>query len=410
MMPGYKQTEAGVIPFDWDVKQLGEFAAVSTGSTPPTEDATNYGDEFLFVGPVDMGNTKRITHTQKRLSKKGFSISRRFPNGSVLFVCIGSTIGKCGIASTELTSNQQINAILPSDGFNSDYLYYSLSAAAPRIRDLAGEQAVPMVNKSAFSATHIALPPIREQHAIAAALSDVDGLLAGLDLVIAKQRDLKRAAMQQLLTGKTRLSGFQGKWVSTKLGELLTFKNGLNKARQFFGHGTPIVNYMDVFGHSKLLSEGLAGRVDLTSAEIKNFDVRKGDVFFTRTSETVDEIGTASVMINDPIDTVFSGFLLRGRPIDGRLQVEFAAYCFQSASIRKQIISKASYTTRALTNGRLLSGVVLDLPSSQEQAAIATVLSDMDAELTALEARRDKTRALKQGMMQELLTGRTRLV
>jgi len=106
--PGYKQTEVGVIPEDWYIKKFGCIANIATGNTPPTQDTSNYGDEYLFVSPVDLGYSKLITKTEKMLSKKGFLTSRQFPVGSVLFVCIGSTIGKCGIASETLTSNQQI--------------------------------------------------------------------------------------------------------------------------------------------------------------------------------------------------------------------------------------------------------------------------------------------------------------
>ena len=157
--------------------------------------------------------------------------------------------------------------------------------------------------------------------------------------------------------------------------------------------------------HSKL-----EGRVSLNSTELKNFDVKKGDVFFTRTSETTEEIGVAAVMLDDPSETVFSGFVLRARPRDKRLKNRFKAYCFSSAFVRKQIVSKASYTTRALTNGRILSEVLLPLPSPPEQTAIATVLSDLDAEIAALEQRRNKTKDIKQAMMQELLTGKKRLI
>jgi type I restriction enzyme, S subunit len=118
----------------------------------------------------------------------------------------------------------------------------------------------------------------------------------------------------------------------------------------------------------------------------------------------------ASVIIDEPYQTVFSGFLLRGRPKDERLLDAFKAYCFRSTFVRNQIVSKASYTTRALTNGRILSAVLLPLPPQTEQAAIAAILSDMDAEIAALEAKLAKARQLKQGMMQELLTGRIRLV
>ncbi len=408
--PGYKLTEVGVIPEEWEVKRLDDFAIIATGSTPPTSNPENYGDDYLFVSPVDLGKVKYITHTEKMLSIDGFSISRIFPRGSILFVCIGSTIGKTGIASTELTSNQQINAVFPSETVSSDFLYYAISAAAPRIKAFAGEHAVPIVNKSQFSGTKVALPPLPEQRAIATALSDVDALLSELGRLISKKRDLKQAAIQQLLTSQTRFPGFRGKWDEVKLGDLFIFKNGLNKERKFFGYGTPIVNYMDVFKSRAICATDIEGRVSLTPQERQNFDVRKGDVFFTRTSETPEEIGIASVMFDDPVDTVFSGFVLRARPLSDRLNDRFKAYCFGSTFVRKQIVSKASYTTRALTNGRILSQVLLPLPTLPEQTAIASVLSDMDAELTALEARRDKTRALKQAMMQELLTGRTRLV
>ncbi len=130
---GYKQTEVGVIPEDWKISRLGEIATIATGNTPPTNDQANYGDEFLFVSPADLGEAKHVTTTEKKLSKKGFAVSRIFPKDSILFVSIGSTIGKCGIATVELTSNQQINAIFPTPAFSVDYLYYSVCMRIPMI-------------------------------------------------------------------------------------------------------------------------------------------------------------------------------------------------------------------------------------------------------------------------------------
>jgi type I restriction enzyme S subunit len=300
------------------------------------------------------------------------------------------------------------NEVVDSDFF---YHYFDWDRFQRRIVDNTHGGAMQnLVGMELFRSVELVRPPLLEQRAIATALSDVDALLNALGGLIAKKRDLKQAAMQQLLTGQTRLPGFHGEWDQVRLGDLFSFKNGLNKAKEFFGYGTPIVNYMDVFAGSVIRSSNLEGRVSLTRSEVKNFDVQKGDVFFTRTSETTEEIGIASVMFDEPTDTVFSGFVLRARPLEERLNDGFKAYCFGSASVRKQIISKASYTTRALTNGRILSEVLLPLPSLAEQTAIAAVLSDMDAELSALEARRGKTRDLKQAMMQELLTGKTRLV
>ena len=198
-------------------------------------------------------------------------------------------------------------------------------------------------------------------------------------------------------------------WGDRAIGDLFAFKNGLNKAKRYFGAGTPIVNYMDVFERPGLTPGDLSGRVSLTPDEIKNYQVLKGDVLFTRTSETAEEVGVASVMLGSPCDTVFSGFVLRARPRDGRLENSYKQFCFAARSVRSQIVSRATYTTRALTNGRSLSAVRIAVPPKIEQRAIAAVLSDVDELIGSLEALIAKKRAIKQAAMQELLTARTRL-
>jgi len=203
---GNRQTEVGVIPEAWVVSSLHDIATIVTGNTPPTADASNYGDEFLFVSPGDIADAKYVRNTEKKLSHKGFTMSRRLPRNSVLFVCIGSTIGKCALAQIESTSNQQINAILSSPSFSPEFLYYAVSLAAPRIRALASEQAVPIINKSQFGETAIAMPPLPEQTAIASVLSDMDSELSALQRRRDKTHHLKQGMMQELLTGRTRLS------------------------------------------------------------------------------------------------------------------------------------------------------------------------------------------------------------
>ncbi|WP_170343091.1 restriction endonuclease subunit S [Ruegeria arenilitoris] len=199
-------------------------------------------------------------------------------------------------------------------------------------------------------------------------------------------------------------------WSLVPIGELLAFKNGLNKGKAYFGHGTPIVNYMDVFSRAGLLASDIKGLVSVSTAEKSAFSVRKGDVLFTRTSETPEEVGVSAVLLEDLDDAVFSGFVLRGRPKNQRLDVEFSKYCFASTFVRAQIVSSATYTTRALTNGRVLSKTLVPFPSStEEQRAIAVALSDADGVIEGLERLIAKKRRIKQGAMQELLTGKRRL-
>lgn len=203
---------------------------------------------------------------------------------------------------------------------------------------------------------------------------------------------------------QTEVGDIPSDWSILSIGEEFSFKNGLNKEKHFFGYGTPIVNYMDVHGLTGIKNIDIKGRVFLNVQEIKNYQVLKGDVLFTRTSETVEEIGTTAVIIEDLKDTVFSGFVLRGRPKNKLLDIEFCRYCFSSVIVRKQILTTASYTTRALTNGRLLSEVQIPLPPTKaEQTAIATALNDADALIQKLEQLISKKRNIKSGAMQELL-------
>lgn len=199
-------------------------------------------------------------------------------------------------------------------------------------------------------------------------------------------------------------------WQVLPIGESLIFKNGLNKASEFFGYGTPILNYMDVFKHHGIHQSDIKGKVFITTQEKKNFSAKKGDVFFTRTSETQEEIGISAVLLDEIEDCVFSGFVLRGRPKNQIISPFYYQYCLEPNYVRNQIIGKSSYTTRALTNGRYLSQVNIVIPPTlTEQKAIATALSDVDELISSLEKLITKKKAIKKGAMQELLTGKTRL-
>jgi len=267
----------------------------------------------------------------------------------------------------------------------------------------------PSIDSKVIKGGKIRVPDPPEQRAIARALDDADDFIATMERLIAKKRTIKQGVMQQLLAGRIRLAGFEDTWLSTNVGELLEFKNGLNKAAQYFGSGSPIVNFMDVMQGPIITANDVRGLVTLTRDEIKRFSAKRDDILFTRTSETVDEVGTAAALVDDIPNAVFSGFILRGRPRTSETDSRFIAYLFQLDSIRKQVTATATYTTRALTNGRSLSRVAIALPSFYEQRAIADVIANSSIEIATLHARLSKVKAVKQGMMQELLTGRTRL-
>jgi restriction endonuclease S subunit len=262
----------------------------------------------------------------------------------------------------------------------------------------------------------VALPPLPEQRAIAAALSDVDALLGGLDRLIAKKRDLKQATMQQLLTGETRLPGFHDKWERGILGSVIGALDAgvsVNSVEDDDGDGFDgmfILRTSAVAGGRFIPREcKRIARKDLSRACLNPL---KGTIIISRmnTPELVGECG----YVDRDYPTLFVPDRLWMTRFKQDLHVSglWLSYLLSTATLKRQIAAAATGTSGSMKNlsKQTFLQIPIALPSGREQSAIAAVLSDMDTELSALEARRDKTRALKQGMMQELLTGKTRLV
>ena len=204
-----------------------------------------------------------------------------------------------------------------------------------------------------------------------------------------------------------RFPGFEGELEEKKVGELLEFKNGLNKGKEYFGSGSSIVNFKDVFNNRSLNTNNLTGKVNVNSKELKNYSVEKGDVFFTRTSEVIGEIGYPSVILNDPENTVFSGFVLRGRPKSGidLINNNFKRYVFFTNSFRKEMITKSSMTTRALTSGSAINKMKVIYPvSAKEQRKIGDFFSKLDRQIELEEQKLELLQQQKKGYMQKIFS------
>ncbi len=204
----FKDSPLGRIPEEWEVVRLGEVGEIITGSTPPTDKKEFYGEEYMFITPEDISEEKYICTTTRKLSKLGFKISRKLPPKSVCIVCIGSTIGKVGLTIEKCTTNQQINTIIPDKNiYNPEALYYFVLFYTQKpLRQESGLQAVPIVNKNRFSKIKIPLPPLPEQQRIAKVLSQIDEVIEKEENYKRKLESLKRALMEDLLTGKVRVN------------------------------------------------------------------------------------------------------------------------------------------------------------------------------------------------------------
>jgi len=193
------------IPEDWIVNTINDIGKIVTGSTPSTKISDYYGTEFLWASPTDLSDDKNIEKTENMLSAKGFAISRKIPARSVLFVCIGSTIGKIGMSVKKMATNQQINSVICKNN-NPDFLYYQLSANSIKIKNMANQVAVPILNKTDFGTIKIQIPTdIDEQEKISIILSNVDSKILDYQSKKSSLEILKKGLMQKLLTGELRV-------------------------------------------------------------------------------------------------------------------------------------------------------------------------------------------------------------
>ena len=260
----------------------------------------------------------------------------------------------------------------------------------------------------------IRLPPMREQRAIAEALSDVDGLLGALEMLIAKKRTIQQAAMQQLLTGRTRLPGFSGEWVTKRISDICTFLPTANNPRSHLvGNGAvEYIHYGDIHAHPRPVLDCASDVLPL----IEDFRVGNaaklmdGDLVMVDASEDMAGVGKSIEIQGASGRNVVAGLhTIVCRGSSARWAMGFKAYLQFIPAFRAALAQVATGISVYAISKKQLADIEFSLPSSLEQRAIVSVLSDMDDEIAALERRRDKTRAIKQGMMEQLLTGRVRL-
>ena len=397
----------------WDSASIGSLATTSSGTTPSRALADRYyrGGSIPWVKTMDLANTK-IFETSERVTDQAVRETSLtvYPVGTVLVAMYGGfqQIGRTGLLCVPAAVNQAITAVQADTArLVPEYLLATLNYRVGYWRSVASSSRKdPNITGNDVRAFPIALPPPKEQRAIAEALSDVDALLAGLDRLIAKKRDLKHAAMQQLLTGLTRLPGHNSQWEVKTLRQIVRtpITDGPHLTPTFLDDGIPFLSVNNLVG----------GRIDwrdlrfISQEDHEQFSrkcrPRKGDILIGKAAS----VGRVAFVDRDVEFNIWSPIAVIR--VDDSHAARFVYYQLQSADLAKQI----TLLTNASSQGNIgmvdIERLKLSVPDYAEQLAIATVLSDMDSELEALEARHQKTRALKQAMMQELLTGRIRLI
>ena len=372
---------------EWLLLKIRDFGKVITGNTPPTKDKENYGDDYLWASPADLGLTKYITDTKNKLSTIGYKKTRKILKNSVLITCIGSTIGKMGVASKEMSTNQQINSIEINKNHNYNYVYYAICSRFPKYLSKVEAQAVPIISKSSFEELECYSTSIEEQQKIADFLSLIDKRIEAQIKIIEKYESLIKGVKYELFSQKIRFKDNNenkfSEWEEKKLGEVGYFQtSSIDKLSREDEKEVYLVNYMNIYRHENINNETikLFQRVTAKSTQIQSCNLKKGDILFTPSSETPDDIGHSVVIFEDLDNAVFSYHLIRFRP-KIKLDITYSHYFCNISSVLNQLSKLATGSTRFTISVKSFSSVNVLIPCFLEQQKIATTLSVMDKKL-----------------------------
>lgn len=429
---GYELTEHGVFPKEWDIKAIGEIASVSSGGTPNRKVKDFWDGDIPWV-TTTLINGNDISYANEFITKKGLesSSAKMCKAGTILMAMYGQgkTRGKAGALTIDASINQACAAIEVNSSDSGEYILHTLNYMYEDIRELSNSGGQENLSSGIIKGIKLPLPSKSEQTAIANALSDVDALLTELEKLIAKKQAIKTATMQQLLTGKTRLPQFatytEGENKPSELGEIpedwdvQTVYELAEGQKSLFDDGDWIeAEYITDKG-VRLIQTGNIGVGRYQEKENKKYisessfiklkckELKQGDLLICRLAEPAGracifpDIGEEKIITSVDV-TIF-------RPPVETVNREYLLHYFSTNEWFSSVLEQVGGTTHKRISRGALGRIRVPMPKLAEQTAIATILSDMDNEIQTLEQRLAKTSQIKQGMMQELLTGRTRL-
>ncbi|MDM1487525.1 restriction endonuclease subunit S [Acinetobacter towneri] len=386
---------------DWSLSSLSKISSIITGNTPSTSNREYYDGEFLFVSPADIQENRYIEKTKTTLTANGFSKCRHIPENSVLFVCIGSTIGKVAQNKVICATNQQINAVIPQKGYSSDFLYLQLERLAPNIKLNAGVQAVPLINKTEFGKTLLNTPVYIEQTKIASFLSAVDEKISQLTQKHELLSQYKQGMMQKLFSQEIRFKADDGSefgaWKHCKLKDvLISYRLGGN-----YSNAEMVTSY-------PLIKMGNLGRGSINLDKIEYIPedqiidpedlIKKNDLFFN-TRNTLDLVGKVALWRGELPIAYYNSNLLR---LDFENNI-FMNYLFNEQKTLEKLKAIASGTTSvAAIYTKDLLKINLEIPCLEEQNKIASFLSSIDQKIEVVAQQIEQAKTWKKGLLQQM--------
>ena len=411
---GYKQTELGIIPEDWEIVRLGDIGNFSKGAGISREDVQTGNIPAIRYGEIYTTHNYCIQIFYSYIDTVVAQHAKMLSYGDILFACSGETkedIGKSVAYVNDIIAyaGGDIIVLSPDQScYDSRFMGYATNAAYVVSQKSAKGQgdAVVHISKDSLAEIMLYVPQNKdEQQAIAEALSDIDGLIATLDKKIAKKRLIKQGAMQQLLTGKKRLPGFSDPWVEKKFSDLYRYASE---------GGTPDTNNMRFYANGDVpfvkIEDTETKYIESCNSFITSEGINNSSAWIVPVNSIIYTNGATigNVSINKIPVATKQGIL--GIIPSSIINLEFMYYLLLSQNFKREVDSRQAKGTFATIILKSLDEIPIYLPLNQmEQIAIATILTDMDKEIADLEAQRDKYRLLKSGMLQKLLTGQIRL-
>lgn len=401
-----------MLPEGWSEIALEDLANVERGkfSARPRNDPKFYNGTTPFVqtGDVSSSDTYLREYTQT-LNDEGIKVSKIFPKGTIL-VTIAANIGDSAIAEFDVACPDSVVGIqCYQEKSNNIWLKFKIDTIKKNLDNEAGKNAQKNINLQLLKPLKILTPPLPEQEKIAAILSTWDKAISTTDALLANSRQQKKALMQQLLTGKRRLPGFTGEWISRHLSEIGTTYTGITgKSKEDFGRGKFFIPYTNIFNNASVDINYLE-KVDILDGECQNV-VQYGDILFTTSSETPDEVGMSSVVL-DEIENIYLNSFCFGFRLHNFCELSpiYAKFLFRGEIFRKNVIVLAQGATRYNLPKKQFLNINISFPPLDEQRAIAAVLDAADREIVLLEQKAARLREEKKALMQQLLTGKRRV-
>ena len=403
---GYKQTETGVIPADWVAKPLLTAVRVASGQVDPRNEPFR---SMVLVAPDHIESaTGRLLNKVSAGDQHAISGKYLFAAGDIVYSKIRPYLRKAILADFSGLCSADMYPLKPAADVSAGFILASILAHqfSTYAESVSVRSGMPKINRGELAEYLMAFPPTKaEQEAIAEVLSDADALIESLDQLIAKKRQIKQGAMQELLTGKRRLPGFGGEWSIITMKDVLTMPAtyGIVTAGAFVQNGIKMLRGGDIFDGS--INNELPMVSLEKSAEYSRTILTKNDVVIALVGYPGASARIPDELIGSNISRAVG--LLR---LNTKVSPDYLVCMLNSPEGRRMVLAPSAGSAQQVVNLAALNKLQFSIPVREEQEAIASIFSEMDTEIAALESRLTKARQIKQGMMQELLTGRIRLL